>query len=168
MPNPETLPTPCVSKPSLWRRFLDLEGSPYSLAAGLAIGVFFGITPFWGLKTFLTLSVAGIFRANLLAAVLALTAQDFLTPLVPVMLRMQYTIGYWLLSHPHQFPPALEMRDFSPTHFFHWNVFLDTGFPILLGSLTWAIPATGVTYFVAWKLLQRRQSRNMQHGVGKE
>ncbi len=59
-----------------WGRFrkrvaavLHLDEEPSRLAAGMAVGVFVGLTPFYGLHTLLALAVAFVFRLNKAATV---------------------------------------------------------------------------------------------------
>jgi uncharacterized protein (DUF2062 family) len=59
-----------------WRRFrerathvLHLDEEPSRLAAGMAAGVFIGITPFYGLHTLLALLAAYVFRLNKVATI---------------------------------------------------------------------------------------------------
>ncbi len=59
-----------------WRRFrervtavLHLDESPSRLATGMAVGVFIGVTPLYGLHTLLALAVALVFRLNKAATV---------------------------------------------------------------------------------------------------
>lgn len=59
-----------------WRRFrervttvLHLDEEPSRLAAGMAVGVFIGITPFYGLHTLLALLAAFVFRLNKAATI---------------------------------------------------------------------------------------------------
>lgn len=54
-----------------WRRFreratavLHLDEEPSRLAAGMAVGVFIGVTPLYGLHTLLALGAAFLFRLN--------------------------------------------------------------------------------------------------------
>ena len=44
---------------------------PGRLAAGVALGVFIGMTPFYGLQTILAIALAGLLRLNITAVVLA-------------------------------------------------------------------------------------------------
>ena len=59
-----------------WRRLrerathvLHLDEEPSRLAAGMAVGVFIGITPFYGLHTLLALGAAYVFRLNKAATI---------------------------------------------------------------------------------------------------
>ena len=59
-----------------WRRLreratavLHLDEEPSRLAAGMAVGVFIGITPFYGLHTLIALGAAFVFRLNKAATI---------------------------------------------------------------------------------------------------
>ena len=59
-----------------WRRLreratavLHLDEEPSRLAAGMAVGVFIGITPFYGLHTLIALGAAYVFRLNKAATI---------------------------------------------------------------------------------------------------
>lgn len=52
-------------------RFLRLQGDPKSIARGVALGTFIGITPTLPLHTIATLIIAPLIRANLIGAFLA-------------------------------------------------------------------------------------------------
>ena len=48
---------------------LHLDEEPSRLAAGMAVGVFIGVTPFYGLHTLLALVAAYVFRLNKVATI---------------------------------------------------------------------------------------------------
>lgn len=50
-------------------RVLHLDDPPGRIALGLAVGVFIGCTPLWGLQTALSIVVAAVFRLNRAATV---------------------------------------------------------------------------------------------------
>ncbi len=54
-----------------WLRLLRLKGDPLSIARGIAVGVFVGITPTIPLHTILTITICGLLRANIIAAIIA-------------------------------------------------------------------------------------------------
>jgi len=86
------------------RQLLQLKDRPHAIALGTAIGMFFGFIPLWGFKTLLALGVSRLLRANLLATAIAATLHDVALPLLPLLLRWEYDIGYWILSHLVNFP----------------------------------------------------------------
>jgi uncharacterized protein (DUF2062 family) len=143
----------------LGAKLVTLRDTPHAIAGGVAIGVFIGFTPLFGIKTLLSLGVAYLLRCNPIAAVIAVSLHDVVTPLWPVLLRMEYDIGYGLLSKPHHFPPKLEMHHIHVAEMLKWTTFFDVGLPLLIGSLFLAAPAALFFYFVLLGILKARASR---------
>jgi uncharacterized protein len=137
------------------RQLLQLKDSTHAIALGTAIGMFFGFVPLWGFKTLLALGVSRLVRGNLLATAIAATLHDIALPLMPLLLRWEYEIGYWLLSHPHELPPSLHLSHSSPSAWFHWSTFLTVGRPLLLGALVIAAPVAIATYYITLVAIQR-------------
>lgn len=140
----------------LWKKLFTLKDSPHAIAGGVAIGVFIGFTPLWGVKTLLSLGLAYAFRCNPIAAVIAVSLHDVLTPFAPIFMRWQYDLGFWMLSHPHHFPPKLGAMHIHPAEMIKWTTFFHVGFPLLLGSVLFSAPASALAYFLTLKVLQRR------------
>ena len=115
--------------------------------------------PLWGFKTLLALGISRLVRANLLATAIAATLHDVALPLMPLLLRWEYDIGYWLLSHPHELPPSLRLSHHSPSVWFHWSTFLTLGRPLLLGALIIAAPVATATYYITLAWVQRSQPK---------
>jgi uncharacterized protein (DUF2062 family) len=143
-----------------WNKLKGLEDSPRSVAVGVAAGIFFGFTPLVGLKTLLAIGVAWLLHGNRLAAAVAVTLHDIVLPLMPVLLRWEYDVGYWVLSHPHESPPSIERAlQLHASVWLHWSTFLTIGRPVLLGSLFFSTPACAVSFVVMRAFLERRQRR---------
>jgi uncharacterized protein len=121
--------------------------------------VFIGFTPLFGIKTLLALGVAYLLRCNPIAAVIAVSLHDVVTPLWPVLLRLEYDIGFWVLSSPHHFPPKMEVRHIHVIEMLKWTTFFNIGLPLLVGSLFLAVPAALLFYFVLLQILKGRQAR---------
>ncbi len=136
-------------------KLVSLKDTPHAIAGGVAIGIFMGFTPLFGVKTLLALGLAYLLRCNPIAAVISVSLHDVVAPLWPVMLRVEYDIGYWLLSHPHVFPPKLESAHFHPGDLLKWTTFVRIGPRMLLGSLFLSIPASIIGYFIMIALLTR-------------
>jgi len=145
-----------------WEELVRLKDSEHAIAFGMAIGMFFGFTPLLGFKTLLAIGVARLLRANFLAAAIAVTLHDVFLPLFPFLLRLEYQVGYWMMSHPHEFAPRLHLASHSVSLWFHWSTFLTVGRPLLIGSLFFAVPVGLLTYYVTLFLLQRRKQRKQK------
>jgi uncharacterized protein (DUF2062 family) len=145
------------------RQLLQLKDTSHAIALGTAVGMFFGFIPLWGFKTLLALGLSRLLRGNLLATAIATTLHDIALPLMPLLLRWEYEIGYWILSHPHELPPSLRLSHHSASVWFHWSTFLTLGRPLLLGSLVFATPVAIATYYITLAVIQRSRTKD-NHG----
>jgi len=129
----------------------------------VAIGIFFGFTPLWGLKTLLSILFAWLTGSNIVAAVVAGTMHDIIFPFMPFIYRGEFDLGYWLLSSPHRFPAAMVrwqprgLHDW--TSHFDWTRFFTVGKPLLIGSTIFGAPAAVAAYFIAYGIVDRHQRK---------
>jgi uncharacterized protein (DUF2062 family) len=161
--------SPTAARPGLWRRLLNrleaqgitlmsLPDTPHSIALGSAIGMFFGFSPLFGLKTILAFLITWIFKANKTAAVITVQLHDLLLPLVPALFFWQYKLGMWALYG--RVPQREGFRRVPLRDYMEWTTFLTVGRPILIGSLFFAIPAAVVVYFGLRGVLIRSRARS--------
>jgi len=143
------------------RQLVQLKDTSHSIALGTAVGMFFGFMPLWGFKTLLALGICRLLRGNLLAAAIASTLHDAALPILPLLLRWEYDLGYWLLSEPHTLPPRLSLPHHNPLTWFHWSTFLTVGRPLLVGSLIFSTPVAVATYYVTLGVVKRRQAKRI-------
>lgn len=169
----ETKPRPATENaaPSVswWRRLkrwmrahhvtlMTLPDTPHNIALGSAIGMFFGFTPLFTLKTLLAFLITWLCRANKTAAVITVTLHDVLLPFVPAMFFWQYKLGMWALYH--RLPQRAGFRRVALSDFMEWTTFLTVGRPILVGSLFFAVPSALLVYFGLRAVLIRSRARN--------
>jgi uncharacterized protein (DUF2062 family) len=141
-----------------WRQLRHLQAEPHAVALGVAAGVFFGFTPLWGLKTLLAMLAARLMRGSVLAAAIAVTLHDVVLPLMPLLFRWEYDVGYWVLSHPHVLPPHMHLRHHHTQEWFRWSTFLTVGRPLLLGSILLGLPVAIATYYLTRTLIDRLEA----------
>jgi uncharacterized protein len=135
---------------------MTIADTPHSIALGSAIGIFFGFTPLWSMKTLLSIGVAWICRCNKIAAAIAVTLHDVLIFAMPAIYFAEYKAGCWILLRP---PPLHRVRfHFGLYDYLHWNVFVRLVWPALVGSLFLAIPSAIITYFIMRMLLSRARA----------
>ncbi len=139
-------------------RLLAIRDTPEAIAGGVAIGIFFGFTPLFGLRTWLSLLVAWLFGCNLLATVIAVTLHDLTLPFLPLIYRWEYQVGYWLMHH--QLPPHLRRGNWDPHALRQWTTFLTLGKPWLLGSVVLAAPVGVATFFITRGLIVRHRRKH--------
>jgi uncharacterized protein (DUF2062 family) len=138
---------------------MAINDTPHSIALGTAIGIFFGFTPLWSMKTLLSIGVAWLFRSNKLAAAISVTLHDVILPLMPAIYVWQYKMGYWVLHHatPHKVRLGhLGLRDF-----FSWSVFVRVVWPAMVGSLFFALPSALIVYALMRLLIQRSRGNDI-------
>jgi hypothetical protein len=140
-------------------KLLAIVDTPEAIAGGVAIGIFIGFTPLFGLKTVLTILFAWLTGSNIIAAVFASAAHDVLLPLMPVIFRWEYDVGVWLLSQPHRWPPSLSKMHVQGYSWRHWTTFFTVGKPLLVGSVVCSAPFSLLSYVLTRRLVARHQRK---------
>jgi uncharacterized protein (DUF2062 family) len=140
-------------------RLMALPDTPHAIALGSAIGMFFGFTPLFGLKTLLSFGGAWLCKGNKTAAVITVTLHDVLLPFVPAMFFWQYKVGMWAMSG--RVPEHPGFREVALRDYMEWTTFLTVGRPILIGSLYLAAPAAVLVYFGLRGVLERARKRRL-------
>jgi uncharacterized protein len=132
---------------------VTMADTPHSIALGSAIGIFFGFTPLWSLKTLLSIAVAWVCRSNKIAAAIAVTLHDVLIFVMPAVYFAEYKLGCWSLHRP---PPAHRIRFHFGLHdYMNWGLFLRVVWPAMIGSLFLAVPSAVIVYFLMRMLISR-------------
>jgi uncharacterized protein (DUF2062 family) len=135
---------------------MSIADTPHSVALGSAIGVFFGFTPLYPLKTLLSILVAWAFRCNKIAAAIAVTLHDVLILAMPAIYFAEYKLGCWMLHRP---PPArIRVGRIGFHEHLNWHVFSQWVWPALIGSLFLAIPGAIIAYVAMRMLVSRARS----------
>ncbi|MFZ9920052.1 MAG: DUF2062 domain-containing protein [Terrimicrobiaceae bacterium] len=146
---------------SLREKLLALQDAPHALAGGVAIGMFIGFTPLFGLKTLLCLGLAWLLRCNPIAAVIAVTLHDVVTPFWPVILEVEYKIGWGFLRWIHEAPPEFHAMQFHIHEVMQWTTFFTIGLPLLVGSMFLSAPAAFIAYLLTLPVFRRRERRRL-------
>ncbi len=75
-----------------WKEdIIKSQEPPHKKAAAIALGVFVGISPFWGLHTLLIFTLAAVFRVNKVIAFLF--SNISIPPLIPFIIYASYQAG---------------------------------------------------------------------------
>lgn len=142
-------------------KLLAIRDTPQAIAGGVAIGIFFGFMPLFGLKTLLAILFAWLTRSNVLAAVLAGTAHDVALPFMPAIYFWEYKLGYRLLNG--HWPVSVVKHILSQENWRSWKRFVTVGKPLLLGATLCGAPLAAVAFFVAHTVVARHQRKKAQH-----
>jgi len=141
---------------------MAIADTPHSLALGSAIGIFFGFTPLWSLKTLLSIGVAWVCRCNKIAAAIAVTLHDIILPFMPAIYLWEYKLGYWMLHGV--LPARMRIAHVRIYDYFHWHAFVRVIWPTLLGSVFLALPSALAVYFLMRLLVSRSQTADKAVG----
>lgn len=144
---------------SLREKLLALQDAPHALAGGVAIGMFIGFTPLFGVKTLLCIGLAYLLRCNPIAAAISVTLHDVVAPLWPVLLGLEYEIGWDILRLVHGSPPPTHSLHFHIHDVMQWTTFFGVGFPMLVGSIFLSTPAALIAYNLTLPIFRRRAER---------
>lgn len=147
-------------------KLLAIRDTPEAIAGGVAIGIFFGFTPLFGLKTLSAIFFAWLTGSNILAAVISGTLHDVILPFMPVIYRWEYSVGYWILSHPHHWPPPLVRLRWEGAAWRHWTTFFSVGKPLLVGGCLCAAPVSLAFFFITREIVARHQRKKQAQAPG--
>jgi hypothetical protein len=139
-------------------KLLAIRDTPEAIAGGVTIGIFFGFMPLFGMKTALALLFAWITRSNIIAAILAGTLHDIILPLMPLIYRWEYQIGFYLLQH--HWPSSFKHMRWERWSWHEWTKnFRAIGKPLCLGGLVISIPSVPLTFLVTRAIVARHQRK---------
>ena len=135
-------------------KLLRLRGKPKAIATGLAMGVFAGFFPFFGLQTLMGVFLAALFKGSKVAAAAATWISNPFT-YVPIFV-FNYKVGKLLLGIKETEPTV-------PLDFNSLSSFRELGFSfgiiLLTGCIVVGAIAACLTYFYSLAIIQRLRSR---------
>ena len=139
---------------------MTIADTPHSIALGSAIGIFFGFTPLYPLKTLLSIGTAWIARCNKVAAAICVQLHDVMIWAMPAIYVAQYHLGCWVLNRPSAY--RIRFRQFGLHYYLSWHVFSrvvwPTFWPAFVGSMFLAIPSALLVYFLMRMLISRARA----------
>lgn len=151
-------------------KFLRLQGDPHSLALGVAIGLFVGITPTIPLHTALIIVLAWVLRGNILAALIAATAISNPLTWLP-QYYFSWRLGSWLLPGRLSWERIQGLlglfasdAGFSQNLALLGQLGLEAVAVMLVGGTLLAIPFTCAGYLLSFKFFRAlRKKRAEKH-----
>lgn len=130
-------------------KLIRLNSSPRQIAFGVAVGVFIGLSPFYGMHTLLALFAAMLIPRTNKIAILAGT-NITITPLAPFVGWAEYSLGCSILRNP-QYPSlnwemikALRVDNVSFLYY-----------PLFLGSFVLGLVLAVVFFFIVLFFVER-------------
>lgn len=133
----------CQKAKQFFWNVVKLNSSPERIAFGVAVGVFIGVTPLYGMHTVLALFAAMLIPRTNKIAILAGT-NITIPPLAPLVSWLGYVIGRLILHNP-QYPvlnwAVLKSLSVDDITFLYY--------PLFLGSIVLGVILAVVFYFIA-------------------
>ena len=126
-------------------RLIRLRATPNDIAKGMALGLFIGMTPTFGIQMIIVLALAVMLKENKIAALLGVWVTNPVT--APVIYGLEYEVGRVLLKLPR--PDFLIQFDYERLVILGWQVVV----PLSLGSLIVGIVVGSVGYAVTLRLI---------------
>lgn len=135
---------------------MAINDTPHSIAFASAIGIFFGFTPLYSLKTLLSIAFAWVFRCNKLAAAIAVTLHDVLIFAMPAIYWAEYRLGYWTLHG--RMPQRVRFAHFGIRDYMDWHLFVRIIWPAFVGSIIIGLPIAVAVYAIMRLLIRRSRA----------
>ena len=154
--NPVKAPVTGLRK--VYERLIRIRGEPRDISLGLALGIFIGLSPIFGIQIWSAILLAALFRWNKIAAAVGtLISNPFTTPFI---CAATYYVGSRLLG-----------ADLVPLRNLEWN--LDTLVRILsktpqvfwaltLGGIILGLPLALISYYICYTAVVRYRTRLKQ------
>lgn len=152
-------------------RFLRLKGDPVTLARGVAIGIFIGITPTLPLHTVLIILFASLLRGNLIAALVSATIISNPLTIVP-QYYLSWFVGDLFLPGRLTWDRIRSTLDLilsdaglreSLSVLFHLG--RDALLVMILGGVLLAIPFTIAGYLLSLRLFEKISAKRREKHI---
>ena len=147
-----------------WLRLVRLQGDPFVLARGIAIGTFIGLTPTIPFHTILIIFFCAVGRGHLVAGlVVSLLVSNPLT--IPLQYYISWKVGTILTGSSLSWEQvkylmgiARDVNMFEAVRLIYVDSFRSM-VSVLLGGIVFSLPFAITSYFSALYLYIRRQKR---------
>lgn len=132
-----------------YQRFIRLRASPHAIAAGMALGLFIGMSPFFGLHVITAVGLAALFKWSKISALIGVQITNALT--APFVYPIVYWIGSKLAGSsgktawPSDFTFAELLKLVQQSKY----ILMD----LMIGGVVLGLPLALVGYFVTLRLV---------------
>jgi len=135
----------------LYKKIVGINDSPQKIARGVAIGIFWGVMPTFGLAILFSVPTAILLRANKIASILSSFISNPLT--TPFFLGFGYKIGEYILNSPKDNIPSLSWEIIKTEYL--WEISKS----LLIGTTILATIIALSVYIVTLKVIQRHRRK---------
>lgn len=139
-----------------WKEdILKIQETPLQKAKAIALGVFIGISPFWGLHSLIVFFAAEYFKLNKVLAFFASNVS--IPPMIPFLLYFSYQFGAIILGNEPDATLNIENIENALDILMGVKQYLIGSFALAAISAL----VLGVLFFLIFSLFQRKNSANV-------
>lgn len=143
------------------KRIQRLSGTPYGVAMGAAIGAGVAVTPFLGFHLLIIAAVVPLFRANIIAAVIASCVGNPIT--FPLIWASTYQVGHLILERDSRSAPAQLGHDLLHKS---WDQLWPVIEPMTVGSIPLGLAVGALVYLIVHKAVSAyREARSQRFAL---
>lgn len=150
---------------TIYDRFIKIKGAPREIALGFALGLFIGMSPFFGLHIAISVVFASLFGWSKISAAIGVNITNVAT--APFI----YPVAYWLgakitgFARHVQWPSSLSFGDFLALLKKSPLIILD----LCVGGVILGIPIAFAGYYLALRAITiyRRRKRKPAGRLGR-
>jgi len=136
-----------------YKRFLKIRGKPREIALGFGLGLFVGMTPFFGLHTVIAVPLAALFKWNKISAAISVWFTNAAT--APIIYSITYLVGARIIGIQKGFDWA-EIDSFSAVY----QLILKTPeivWAMIVGGVILGLPLSIAGYYIVFLVMSRYQ-----------
>jgi uncharacterized protein len=152
-------------------KFIRLKGDPGTLARGVALGTFIGITPTIPFHVILALSLSFLIRGSKVAAVLATFVVSNPITFLP-QYYLSWQIGNWLLPGKHSWQEISELINlivkgagFHELLVAFTHVSINSLTVLISGGIVLALPFAIVFYCLSYQLFSTIRRKRLEKKI---
>lgn len=127
---------------------LESEGSNEKKAKSIALGIFIGLSPFWGFHSFLAISLSVYFKMNKMLTFMA--SQITFPPFIPLIILGSMMVG----------APFVKNTGNLDNQIYNFALIKENLTQYIIGSLILSIVCSIVIGFLSYYLMQKIKPQN--------
>jgi uncharacterized protein (DUF2062 family) len=136
-----------------YKRFLKIRGQPREIALGFALGLFVGMTPFFGLHTVIAVPLAALFKWNKISAAISVWFTNAAT--APIIYSINYLVGARIIGIQKGFSWA-DINSLSAVYHMILKA-PEIVWAMIVGGVVLGLPLAVAGYYVIFVILRRYQ-----------
>lgn len=136
-----------------YKRFLKIRGKPREIAKGFALGLFVGMTPFFGLHTVIAVPLAALFKWNKISAAISVWFTNAAT--APIIYSITYLVGARIIGIQKGFNWA-DINSFSAVYQLIVKA-PEIVWAMIVGGVVLGLPLAIAGYYIIFFVMKRYQ-----------